>query len=206
MYEAELCKLVISTNIPRNWWTQFRLVGGHAIQSLLDRKRIMLLLGKEEKSKASKSNVKDRRSKGNGNSKCGGVSRPRKSGIKNPCKLPGHQNHNWKDCSNNPKSDKFKGTARKPSDYYNYGKLKKKTKESQQTESKKKKKKKDEEEDSESESESESEEGEYMSDDDSVSSYESFNHIDEESNEVKKQDYELLNYINDCRRRGFQEK
>ena len=35
-------------------------------------------------------------------------------------------------------------------------------------------------------SESESEEGEYMSDDDSVSSYESFNHIDEASNEIKK--------------------
>ena len=44
----------------------------------------------------------------------------------------------------------------------------------------------DEEDDSESEFESKSKEGEYMSDDDSVSSYESFNHIDEELNEVKK--------------------
>ena len=133
MYEAELCKLVISTNIPRNWWTQFRLVGGHAIQSLLDRKRIMLLLGKEEKSKASKSNAKDRETMSNGNSKGGGVSTPRKSGIEYPCKLPGHQNHDWKDCFNNPKSDKFKGTERKPTDYDNDGKLKKRTTKSQQT-------------------------------------------------------------------------
>ena len=31
---------------------------------------------------------------------------------KNPCKLPGHQNHDWSDCFNNPKSHKFKGAAR----------------------------------------------------------------------------------------------
>ena len=31
---------------------------------------------------------------------------------KNPCKLPGHSVHDWKDCFNNPiKSDKFRGTA-----------------------------------------------------------------------------------------------
>ena len=134
------CKLVVSKNIPRSWRTQFRLAGRHVMQSLLDQKRILLLLEKEEKSKSLKSNAKDRKSKGNSNSKDGGVSRPKKSGIKNPCKLPGHQNHDWKDCFNNPKSDKFKGTARKPSDYDKDGKLKKKIKKSQQTESKKKKK------------------------------------------------------------------
>ena len=31
---------------------------------------------------------------------------------KNPCKLPGHQHHDWSDCFNNPKSHKVKGTAK----------------------------------------------------------------------------------------------
>ena len=50
--------------------------------------------------------------------------------IKNPCKLSGHSGHDWKDCFNNPKSDKFKGTARKLSDYDSEGKLKKAKQES----------------------------------------------------------------------------
>ena len=65
----------------------------------------------------------NRKGNGKGNGKGRGNSQKSESGskkpeLKNPCKLPGHKNHEWKDCFNNPNSEKFKGTA-KSFRYYN---------------------------------------------------------------------------------------
>ena len=35
-----------------------------------------------------------------------------KYGLRNPCKLSRHKNHEWKDCVINPDGEKFKGTAK----------------------------------------------------------------------------------------------
>ena len=47
--------------------------------------------------------------------------------VKNHCKLPGHKSHAYKNCFNNPNSDKFKGTSKKIRDYNEDGSLKKKS-------------------------------------------------------------------------------
>ena len=40
-----------------------------------------------------------------------------KNKLVNPCKLPNHQHHEWKDCLNYLRSDNFKGTAKSPMDF-----------------------------------------------------------------------------------------
>ena len=48
-----------------------------------------------------------------------------KKKIANPCKLPNHQHHEWKDCFNNPRSDNLKGTVKYPKDFNTDGSTKK---------------------------------------------------------------------------------
>ena len=40
-----------------------------------------------------------------------------KNKVNNPCKFPNHQGHEWSDCFNNPRSKKFKGTAKTLKDF-----------------------------------------------------------------------------------------
>ena len=128
--EAELVKM-ITKNMPRHWKTPFRLAGGHRLHTVLGARHILLLLEKQDKMKNTNEDVRGKdkgRDKGKGNGPGKKIpnkteSRSDKGTTKNPCGIPGHQNHEWGSCIYNPKSDKFKGEARTPKDYDKDGKF-----------------------------------------------------------------------------------
>ena len=55
-----------------------------------------------------------------------------KKKIANPCKLPNHQHHEWKDSFNNLRSTNFKGTAKTPKDFNNDGSKRRERREEEQ--------------------------------------------------------------------------
>ena len=87
-----------------------------------EEKRVQQLApSKETKNKRSKRNrlgSEDGRKKEKGKYKDKNKKEPR-----NPCKLPGHQNHDYSDCKFNPKSSNYCGTTRTLKDYDRDGKL-----------------------------------------------------------------------------------
>ena len=136
--ELELVR-IISRNIPSAWKSRFRLVDGHQATTTATALKKLILLEREEKrtqtqrlrgsGPSDKNNKKkNRRKKGNGsNDDDGDDDKPR-----NPCKLPGHEGHDYKDCIYNPKSKNYKGVTRTLKDYDSNGKLKKEVKEKEQ--------------------------------------------------------------------------
>ena len=134
--ERELVKY-ISKNIPRSWKKDYKIARGHREQTVLGAQRILLILEENEEKKKAKPATRGARPKdptrkgrgGNGNRNGNGNGNGNGGGnrIKNPCKLPGHSGHEYKDCFFNPKSKNFKGVVRLLKDYDKDGKLKQST-------------------------------------------------------------------------------
>ena len=145
--EEELVKIV-AKGIPQSWKTQFRLSGGHRKQSVLEAQHILQLLEKQEKVQDKKRDVKprgrgkvdDSSSDSRKRNSSGKGSEKARDKPKNPCGIPGHENHDWKDCRYNPKGNKFCGEARTPRDYDKSGEFvgKNKKKEEENNEIRKK--------------------------------------------------------------------
>ena len=133
--EEELVK-IISSNIPKAWKIRFRLANGHKSKTATEALKILSLLEKEEKRLAKTTTPKGRGggpSNGRGKRGDGGKNRDTrnkngKDSPRNPCRLPGHQNHDYSDCKFNPKSAKFCGTVRTLKGYNEDGKRKDSTK------------------------------------------------------------------------------
>ena len=112
------------------------MVKGEESTSVVEALLILMLIKREDK--RSRPNPEKTSNGGNGqscesknNSKKDNNAENKGSG-KNPCQIPGHSGHKWKDCIYNPKSSNFKGVARTLKDYKDR-KLKKSAKEREES-------------------------------------------------------------------------
>ena len=120
MDEITLIKECIRPNIPNNWRREFEMQGGKDKRTFVDTERVLRRIEKWEVKDTPKI-LKDppSRNKEPFKKKAGEKEKGKAKGepkanpsIKNPCKLKNHQNHDWKDCFNNPSSKSFKGKTR----------------------------------------------------------------------------------------------
>lgn len=140
MDEADLVK-VVTRNIPGSWKARFRLANGHKAATVTEALKILNLIEKEDRRMGKINSFKGKgngRSKGSGSGKKPKPKTEDKEGPRNPCKLPGHQHHDYSDCKFNPRSANYCGVTRTLKDYDKNGKLKdsakKKEKENLKTE------------------------------------------------------------------------
>jgi len=129
MTEPELVRLVVSRMLPVAWMEKFELANGPELQTLLEARKVLQVIERAEK---KRNDFQDKLKKGNGKGGDRGNNQPDKQGkagkagndkekgdkreIKNPCKKPGHSGHDWKDCFDNPSSDKYKPDRHKNSE------------------------------------------------------------------------------------------
>ena len=125
MNQLTLIKECIRPNIPGIWKEKSECQGGKEKTTIKDVQKILCRIEKwdqknESKRKNKRGNGKHSPSKRKDKEEKG--EKGEKAKPKNPCKLPNHGNHEWKDCFNNPKSNNFKGTAKNWKDYDSNGK------------------------------------------------------------------------------------
>ena len=111
--EEKLVRVVIR-NTPRTWKTRFKMTGAYHSATVAHAAKILGYTAKESQmvmrtprissGRKGKDSGRSRKSKGDDGSSIKGS-----KSLKNPWKLPGHQNHDWKDYSYNPKGKNFKG-------------------------------------------------------------------------------------------------
>ena len=133
MTEIVLIKECIRPNIPNHWMEKFEMQGGKDKSTIKETSKILERIEKWESKgdnnkKPNDSNKRkpEQDSKGNGNKpskrrdpKPKGILKDGKpkAAVENCCKLPNHQNHQWKDCVNNPNGKNFKSTAKNFRDF-----------------------------------------------------------------------------------------
>ena len=128
---------IISKNIPQFWKTQFRLSGGYRSPTVLEAQHVHLLLENQAKRSNNKTEGGKDRGKGSkgghrndqndqpqyikatSNSRQGGGRKSEKGGgHENPCVIPVHDTHYWKNFIYSSNGSNFKVDTRIPK-YYN---------------------------------------------------------------------------------------
>ena len=138
MTDNELLEHVILENIPNKWIQECDLKGIDEDSKWSEVVDFLLTCEENFPSNSDRHGTRDNRhqrdnrnpkdnSNSNNNRNQRGTRTSGKSGnssstLKNPCKLPNHEKHEWSSCFNNPNSTKFKGTALTPKDFDSDGK------------------------------------------------------------------------------------
>ena len=123
-----IIKEVITENVPAAWRVHLKAQRLHRSNSIAEVQQLLEVLEEEhiasddEEERESKNNQQSGKGKGK-NQKSGSTAG--NSDIKNPCKIPNHKGHDWRECYNNPNSKNFKGTAKSLKDYNKDGSRKK---------------------------------------------------------------------------------
>lgn len=114
MTEDELVK-IITRNIPNSWKSRFKLANGHKSNTVTEALTVLILIEKEEKRVHKNTPTRpkggNRRPPNTSNNNDNGHkgNEKTKGGPRNPCKLTGHQGHDYSDCKYNPRSKNYCG-------------------------------------------------------------------------------------------------
>ena len=127
--EEYLLEEVILENIPARWQRECDLRDIDDSNNWSEVEAFLIKCEEQLGENQSHQSDKDQRTQPRTNSKStqgkGKGKDNDKRDLENPCKLPNHEHHEWKDCFNNPRSDNFKGTAKTPKDFNSDGSAKK---------------------------------------------------------------------------------